>query len=410
MHRVVITLVAFCLQLPLLAADEEVGAKAVLVHYMPWYASKPVSGQWGWHWTMDRFNPDKVAAGGRRELASHYRPLIGPYDSSDPDALECQVLLMKFAGIGGVIIDWYGTEQFNDYGIIHRNSLRLVNYIRRAGLKFAVCYEDRTVNLIVQGGRLKKGSEVAHGRKVLEWLDQNWFADEAYVRVKEKPVLLVFGPQHFTKPQWAEMLADLSRRPLFYALPHLSRKAGADGAFGWPPVHGGRKIAPAEWQGYLRDLYSRGEKGESIIASVFPNFHDIYEEAGKQSSYGHLEDRGGKTFEETLELAWKSNSPLIQIATWNDYGEGTIIEPTREFGYRYLESIQSRFARDKTFTHTSRDLRLPVMLYQLRIQHAGNASMVPQLDRISKLLFTAETAAAEKLLLQLLLQLPSGGR
>ena len=126
-------------------------------------------------------------------------------------------------------------------------------------------------------------------------------------------------------------------------------------------------MTPAIWQKYLRDLYSRGVKGESIIAPVFPKFHDIYQQAGVHKSYGYLDDQGGKTFEQTLEMAWQSNSELIQVATWNDYGEGTMIEPTKEFAYRYLESIQRRFRADKKFTHTPRDLRLPVILYQLRI-------------------------------------------
>ena len=115
---------------------------------MPWYSSKPVSGRWGWHWTMDRFNPDKIGANGRRELASHYRPLIGPYDSSDPDALEYQVLLMKFAGISGVIIDWYGIENFLDYGIIHRNSLALLKYIRQADNKVVTAQLNHASKLL----------------------------------------------------------------------------------------------------------------------------------------------------------------------------------------------------------------------------------------------------------------------
>ncbi|MCP5542219.1 MAG: hypothetical protein H7A52_18910, partial [Akkermansiaceae bacterium] len=56
----------------------------VLAHTMPWYASKPVSGAWGWHWTMDRFDPDTIRPDGRREAASHDEPLIGLYDSGDP--------------------------------------------------------------------------------------------------------------------------------------------------------------------------------------------------------------------------------------------------------------------------------------------------------------------------------------
>ena len=79
--------------------------KKLLVHYMPWYVSRPFSGYWGWHWTMNHYNPDKLEANGKRSIASHYYPLIGPYDSNDADALECHVLLMKFAGIDGIIID-----------------------------------------------------------------------------------------------------------------------------------------------------------------------------------------------------------------------------------------------------------------------------------------------------------------
>src|SRR5580765_7693728 len=92
-------------------------SKAVMVYYMPWYTAKPHSSSWGWHWTMDHFDPDKVNASGEREIASWYYPLIGPYDSSDPAVLEYHVLLMKLAGVDGAIVDWYGFAPYWDYGI-----------------------------------------------------------------------------------------------------------------------------------------------------------------------------------------------------------------------------------------------------------------------------------------------------
>ena len=61
----------------------------VLVHVMPWFESKAVSGRWGWHWTMEKTDPDKGA------LASHDRPAFGPYDSGDPAVIATQVALMK---------------------------------------------------------------------------------------------------------------------------------------------------------------------------------------------------------------------------------------------------------------------------------------------------------------------------
>ena len=47
--------------------------RKIMVHYMPWYSSKPFSAQWGWHWTMNHFNPDKVTKGGGRGLAREAR-------------------------------------------------------------------------------------------------------------------------------------------------------------------------------------------------------------------------------------------------------------------------------------------------------------------------------------------------
>ncbi|MEM1294691.1 MAG: hypothetical protein AAGH89_04955, partial [Verrucomicrobiota bacterium] len=72
-------------------AKGESDEKLVMAHYMPWYASKSVSGAWGWHWTMNHFDPDEVRWDGRRKVASQDYPLIGLYDSADDDALECQV-------------------------------------------------------------------------------------------------------------------------------------------------------------------------------------------------------------------------------------------------------------------------------------------------------------------------------
>src|SRR5258705_12383665 len=49
-------------------------SKPLMIHYMPWFVSKPYSGYWGWHWTMNHFNPDVINANGQREIASWYYP------------------------------------------------------------------------------------------------------------------------------------------------------------------------------------------------------------------------------------------------------------------------------------------------------------------------------------------------
>ena len=146
---------------------------------------------------MNRFNPDREMDNGRREVASHDYPLIGPYDSSDPHALECQVLLMKFAGIDGVIVDWYGIRDFEDYAAIYRNTQQLISYLKKAGLTFAVCYEDQTVGKMVDGKALRQADAVAHGTEVMEWLQQNWFGDHSYLKVEGRPVSACLWPTVF---------------------------------------------------------------------------------------------------------------------------------------------------------------------------------------------------------------------
>jgi len=92
-HLFAAVVIAMCYATAVATAEEAGGEPSrpmILAHYMPWYAAKPVSPTWGWHWTMNAFDPDKEVDG-RRQIASRFYPMIGPYDSGDPHVLECQL-------------------------------------------------------------------------------------------------------------------------------------------------------------------------------------------------------------------------------------------------------------------------------------------------------------------------------
>ena len=69
-----------------------------------------------------------------------------------------------------------------------------------------------------------------------------------------------------------------------------------------------------------------------------------------------------------MTQALQSKAAIVQVATWNDWGEGTVIEPSREFGYRDLEMLQKLRRRhiEPRFSPTSADLRLPFQLLHCR--------------------------------------------
>lgn len=357
-----------CLGLPVPAGA---ATPRLLVHYMPWYATREVSGHWGWHWTMDHFDPERRTADGRREIASHEYPLIGPYDSGDDRVLECHALLMKFAGIDGVVIDWYGTSDAYDYPVIHRNVRRLVPWLRRAGLSFAICYEDRSL------AALPPGPDVAQAERDLRWAERNWFGEPHALRHEERPVLFVFGPQH---PRWRVVLES---RPVVLGLPHLFHERGLDGGFAWPPVDGGRAVTRTAWTDFLDALYA---DDRTLVATAFPGFHDIYAQAGVHESYGSIDADDGRTLAESLAQALASGKPFVQIVTWNDFGEGTMIEPTRALGYRSLEALPR--------CRAPATLRLPVLLHDLR-ERGGDA---PRLDEAAARLFADDCVAAADIL------------
>jgi hypothetical protein len=391
----------------------DAGRPVLLAHYMPWYQSRPVSGRWGWHWTMNHFNPDRTDSEGRRDIASHYYPLTGPYDSKDPDLLEYQTLLMKLGGIDGVLVDWYGMEDYRDYGFIHANTNSLFEAVGRAGLGFAVVYEDQTVKHMVDDGHLAVSQAVAYGRTVTAYMDRNWFGDSRYVRLNGRPLLLTFGPQYFySSSDWESMFSGLPVEPLFFTLDNRLTPVAA-GAYPWPPMSRSNAdgiLTQESLDRYLSQFYAMAQAWDVLVAGAFPGFNDIYREAGQGDGYGYLDDRDGETFRSTLQTAVDHDPDVIQLVTWNDYGEGTIIEPTMENGYRELETVQNqRILLDPSFHFNPGNLRLPFRIWTLRKGHAGDGNVNAVLDRVFGLIAGGDAAAATAVTDSLTAALSGGG-
>jgi hypothetical protein len=340
---------------------------------------------------MNHFHPDALT-GERREAASQYYPLIGLYDSNDPDALECQALLMKFSGIDGAIIDWSGTDDFLDYGINHRNTLHFIQYLKKAGLKFAIMYEDATVPRMIEAKRFPETEAVTHGKSTLLWIQEHWFRDSAYATWQNRPLFMVFGWGYYKGEQWTDIFSGLPTVPAYFS--ESGRRGPAVGGFDWPQPVKGTEVALQE----TKQFYTESNTWPTFIPAAYPRFHDIYEQAGVQKSWGQIEDRDGKTYAETLEQALKSHPSLIQLVTWNDWGEGTQIEPSVEFGYRDLAVTQrlSKKYRNPALSYTEKDLSLPVELYKLRKRPGNDATMQAKLDEISRLLYAGQTDKARK--------------
>jgi hypothetical protein len=91
---------------------------------------------------------------------------------------------------------------------------------------------------------------------------------------------------------------------------------------------------------------------------------------------------------------------MLQLATFNDFGEGTMFEPTVETGFRYLHQLQTFTGAKDPVTHQAldeSDLQLIYELYLARKKYSGNAAREALLSQVSDLLSAMQIDSARTL-------------
>jgi len=222
--------------------------------------------------------------------------------------------------------------------------------------------------------------------------------------------LLNFGPQFFvTNGDWENIFSvfSLANRPAFFT--EDNRLPVSMGAFNWPPMWlsqapgTGGVLSGAALKNYLAEFDQKALVWPAFISSAFPRFHDIYQRAGVRNYWGYLGDRHSETFRETLSRGMTNSSAIVQVVTWNDFGEGSVVEPTEEYGYRDLGMIQDfrRQYLQPGFSGSTNDLAVALQFYKLRRQHSTNQVISARLDQIFTNLVAGQIAPSKLQLDQL---------
>lgn len=363
---------------------EKTNPMKVYMHYMPWFETPETIGRWGWHWTMNTMDPNRVIDG-QRQIASHYYPLIGPYASRNKEVIEYHLLLIKLAGIDGILIDWYGTVGSNgDVKDLLKSSDSIVARTGEFGLEFGVVLEDRF-------SRSKDDVKANFA-----YLKNNYFNRSEYIRMGEdkNPLVCIFGPICFEDPaDWTEILPAAGEEIEFLPLWYESSDAGAsaDGEYSW--------IFQDETGhlDHLTNFYSnRAPSLKIAMGSAYPGFNDFYAEGGAGSGYFTIPHYYGSTLTETFNKAeqYKEHIDLLQLATFNDFGEGTMFEPTVETGFDYLKRVQAYTG----VAYGENELKLVYKLFQHRKGYAGNPAVQDSLDDASNYLRNLEIDSAAMIL------------
>jgi hypothetical protein len=396
-------------------------SKRVFMHYMPWfeaknnahgYSRKNVNGA---HWTMA--NCTGETNGVLNNVCAVDKPVIGPYSSSDPYVIEYHLLLMKYAGMDGVVIDWGGVMNVEDLPDNKYNGEQLINRVADFGLNFFVVMEDR--NYVRDNGGAGFGNppndadDTADAAADLNCLKaggtcgNTYFGHSKYEKINNVPLLGIFGPitlQNGTSWNNAYSQAGLNTGSTsHFGLWWENGELGSynDGSMAWMWAGQGSK-GDASWSHLTHAQYyadaEPAPSGNGIkMPSVFPGHDPYYGRGGWGSDAGNFfVPWNVSNIDATMNIALASNGNYIQLATFNDFGEDTVFEPSVARGFSALEKVQQKLGVSYGKSH----LELIKRLFDQRViaRKANNTTRLLALDDASAYLAALNVSAAQTII------------
>jgi hypothetical protein len=260
-------------------------------------------------------------SGANTKIYAHYMPWFGQashenigYSTNDPTQSAKTVSDMVSRGIQGVIIDWYGPDaSFED-----SSTLSMFNAAQQ--------YPGFQFGLMVDASGIK-GNPTSSVINALGYAWQKYMQAGNYMRINGRPVVFYFGVDTLGI-DWNYIRANAPGNPMF-----IFENSGSfglsysDGAFSWV----GDFVNPADWdQPYFDNFYGTGNaSGKQTVGSVIKGFND---RGAAWSGNRVVNQNCGQTWLHTFsEIGryYSSGHQLqnLQLVTWNDYEEGTAIEP-----------------------------------------------------------------------------------
>jgi hypothetical protein len=263
----------------------DASASRVSIFYYPWYSTPVRDGKWA-HWYVEY--------AGAPVLSTPYFPARGLYSSSNAKVVAAQMREIAAAGVDTVIVSWWGFDSPE-----HERLQLVADSARQHGLAIAIHvepYDDRTP--------ARAADDIARLQK------ESGFADYFIYDADRDPAIA-----------WAEALASL--RGVVRTFGHTTlvgraKASGFDGLYTYDVV---------TWNGSLfRRLCTQAHSAGLLCApSVGPGYDARLATRGEAVR----PRRHGATYDRMWKTAIRANADLVTITSYNEWQEGTQIEPAR---------------------------------------------------------------------------------
>lgn len=304
----------------------------VLVFYYGWYGNERFGGQWR-QWK------------GLGATPILNTPSLGLYDSHDPSIIRWQMEQAKAAGVDGFVVAWMGPGSFTDKGVP-----LLLETAEAVGL---------VVTLYVEKPPADDEAAVA----VLGYIRRQYAEHPAWLSLGAAPSLFFYRrAAPLSKPllwrQAADEEATRSSAPRFEL--HIdssvrnrpefeARKAGFEGLHVYMPAPMYTGKDPLALETYATAGFANWadrSAPRSFLPTLVPAFDDRHVPR-RPPPRPVMARAGGDTYAAQWRAALATRPPAVLISTWNEWHEGSEIEPSKEHGRHYLSLTRHFAARFK---------------------------------------------------------------
>ncbi|MAF10942.1 hypothetical protein CMK11_10885 [Candidatus Poribacteria bacterium] len=307
--------------------------RKTLAFYYSWYGTPERHGRWV-HWNDVRPEDHWIGS------STNY-PAKGAYDSYDPEAIDYHMSLARDAGVDGFVATWWGPGRFDD-GVFPD----LLDHAAEHDMVMSVYWET-----VPGEGQQKRDRAVTD---VVYALDR-YGSHPAFLKVDGLPVIFVYGRvmNQVELGEWPEIIrrAREAHGGDFLLIADGYQEGYArvfDGVHTYNIAGWAADLDPDA----LRDS-SRAAFGDAVrlarsrerisCITVIPGYDDT-----KIRTPGLAVDRqNGSTYGVLWEEAIAADPDWVLVTSWNEWHEGSEIEPSYEDGDAYIRltaEYTTRFA------------------------------------------------------------------
>ena len=251
---------------------------------------------------------------------------VEPYASVDRSTIERHVRQAQGAGINAFIQSWYGPQEANNQTEI--NFRTLLDVAGATGFKAAVDFE-------VTGPFFGDAGAVT---SALASLLSTHAQHPAYLRYQGKPVIFFWRQQRFSVEEWLAFRNQVDPNQDSFWIAEgvdIAYQAVFDGhhlySIAWAGSPAGEL---AKWRDRVQAYEAENEVDRLWVATTMPGYDDT--RLPRDDAFT-VPRRNGDYYRETWQGAVASQPDMIVITSFNEWLEGTHIEPSANYGNLYLD-------------------------------------------------------------------------